>query len=215
VVYDSATALWDRDKRNRRNPVDNVRNLIRNRRSCRFYTEETLQKDMLVELIDDAVWVPSGSNNQPWRFVVIVDRELMKKYSDAAKSDWLRRLDNTPHMQQYEAYLKDPDYNIFYNAPALIILYGNTESHWYNYDCSMVAYNLQLLAEEAGLGACWIGLAHNTFSAEETKAEFGIPKEYELVAPIIMGYPGVSGTASVVPRKPFVMQIISAIEMGS
>ncbi len=183
--------------------MNTLTSLIMNRRSCRNYTDESLSRERLTELINAAVWVPNGSNNQPWRFVVITNKTLLKKYSDAAKSDWLARLAETPHLQQYEKALRDPDYNIFYNAPALVIIYGNTESYWQVYDCSMVAHNLHLLAEESGLGACWIGFAHNVFAAKETKAAFGIPDGYELVAPVILGYPTASHPTTGTPRKPF------------
>jgi len=179
------------------------RNVIMNRRSCRSYTDESLSRERLTDLINAAVWVPNGSNNQPWSFVVITDKALMKKYSDVAKSDWLNSLAETPHMQQYENAIRDPGYNIFYNAPALVIIYGNTESFWRVYDCSMVAYNLHLLAEESGLGSCWIGFAHNVFATREMKAEFSIPESYELVAPVILGHPAASHPTTGTPRKPF------------
>jgi nitroreductase len=183
--------------------MNNVKTIIRGRRSCRAFTDEPMSRDRINELINDAVWAPTGSNNQPWRFVVITDSLLMKKYSDAAKNDWLKMLGETPHMQQYVEYIRDPDYNIFYNAPVLVIVYGNTESYWRVYDCTMVAYNLMLLAEEAGLGSCWIGFAHNIFAAKEIKKELGIPENCELVAPVILGHPAKSEAASAVPRKPF------------
>ncbi len=178
-------------------------NLLMNRRSCRSFTDETLSREMLENLINVAVWVPNGSNNQPWKFVVITDRALMKKYSDAAKNDWLARIAETPHMRQYEKAIRDPEYNIFYNAPALVIVYGNKESYWRVYDCSMVAYNLHLLAEESGLGACWIGFAHNVFAMPDVQEEFGIPDNFELVAPVILGHPASSHPVTGTPRKPF------------
>lgn len=180
-----------------------LENLLMTRRSCRSFTDETLSREILENLINIAVWVPNGSNNQPWKFVVITDRALMKTYSDAAKSDWLARIAETPHMQQYEKAIRDPEYNIFYNAPALVIIYGNKESYWRVYDCSMVAYNLHLLAEESGLGACWIGFAHNVFALPDVQAEFGIPDNFELVAPVILGHPAASHPATGTPRKPF------------
>jgi len=192
--------------------VNTFRSLITKRRSCRNYSDESLSPEMLTDLIHAAVWVPNGSNNQPWRFVVITDRSLMKQYSDAAKSDWLARLSETPHMQQYEKAIRDPKYNIFYNAPALVIIYGNTESYWRVYDCSMVAYNLHLLAEESGLGACWIGFAHNVFATREAKAAFGIPENYELVAPVILGHPASSHPAEGTPRKPFSISFYTGIK---
>jgi nitroreductase len=179
--------------------------MIGRRRSCRAYTEEPLSEEFLCGLVDNAVWVPNGSNNQPWRFVVITDKALMKHYSDLAKADWLDNLTDSPHMHQYEQFMRDPEYNIFYNAPALVIVYGNRESYWYAYDCSMVAYNLSLLAEESGLGSCWIGFAHNVFSKRETKAAFGLTEEYELVSPLILGHPTASYPGPEVPRKPYVI----------
>jgi nitroreductase len=189
-----------------------ITTLIMNRRSCRSYTDESLSRERLTDLINAAVWVPNGSNNQPWRFVVITDRALMKKYSDAAKSDWLASLAETPHLQQYEKALRDPEYNIFYNAPALVIIYGNSESYWHVYDCSMVAYNLHLLAEESGMGACWIGFAHNIFATKEQKVEFGIPESYELVAPVILGHPTASHPTMGAPRKPFSVHFYDGAE---
>lgn len=182
-----------------------LKSLIKGRRSCRDFSDETISRETVELLINDAVWVPSGSNNQPWRFVVITDKPLMKRYSDRAKSDWLSGLKETPHMQQYEKMIKDPEYNIFYNAAVLIIVYGNMESFWRVYDCTMVAYNLHLLAEESGLGCCWIGFAHNVFAEPDVKSELGIPENYELVAPVILGYPAKAGASCENPnnRKPF------------
>ncbi|HET6421091.1 MAG TPA: nitroreductase [Geobacteraceae bacterium] len=185
--------------------MDILKNLIKGRRSCRDFSDETISGERVESLINDAVWVPSGSNNQPWRFAVVTDKSMMKRYSDAAKEHWLRNLDKNPHMRQYVEYMKDPTYNIFYNAPVLIIIYGNRESYWHVYDCSMVAYNLHLLAEESGLGCCWIGFAHNIFGEPETMKELGIPKNYELVAPVILGFPAGPRTSAENPnkRKPF------------
>lgn len=199
VAGDGTKALYGRGYQR----MNTLTTLIKNRRSCRNYTDASLSRESLTDLINATVWVPNGSNNQPWRFVVITDRALLKKYSDTAKGDWLATLAETPHLQQYEQALRDPDYNIFYNAPALVIIYGNTESYWHVYDCSMVAYNLHLLAEESGMGACWIGFAHNVFAAKETKTAFDIPEDFELVAPVILGFPTASHPKTGTPRKPF------------
>lgn len=179
--------------------------LIKNRTSCRSFSNQELKQGEINELINKAIWVPSGSNNQPWHFVVISDRDKLRSYSDAAKTAWLATLEDHPHMQQYEEFIRDPDYNIFYNAPALVIVYGNRESYWHVYDCSMVAYNLHLLAEENGLGCCWIGFAHNILSESAVKRGLGVPEQYELVAPVILGHPAQarSDVSNPNPRKDF------------
>jgi len=190
--------------------MDTFGSLIKRRMSCRSFSDEKISRDKITNIINDSVWVPSGSNNQPWMFGVVTDKTIMKAYSDAAKKDWLEKLAVSPHMQQYEQFIKDPNYNIFYNAPALIVVYGNTDSYWYVYDCSMVAYNIHLLAEDAGLGCCWIGFAHNVFNEPKTKRELGVPENHTLVAPIILGYPQNKETVSINPnaRKPFLIKYL-------
>jgi nitroreductase len=185
--------------------------MIRARRSCRDYTEEPLDRKSIGALIDQAVWVPNGSNRQPWSFVVVTDRSLMKHFSDLAKEGWLKTIDKNPYMKPYEEELKNPDNNVFYNAPSLVIIYGNAESYWYVYDCTMVAYNLILLAEESGLGSCWIGSAHNIFDDPSVKSEFGLSENWRLVAPIVLGHP--AGTATGVnPRQPVTVRYFDGTE---
>ncbi len=190
--------------------MDTIRTITRRRTTCRDFTDEILTKERITGLINDAVWVPSGSNNQPWRFAVITDKAKMKAYSDASKKGWLENLATTPFIQQYEKAIRDPKYNIFYNSPALVIIYGNSESYWHVYDCSMVAHNLHLLAEEDGLGCCWIGFAHNIFAESAVKKELGIPEEYQLVAPLILGHPAKKKAISENPnkRKPFEINFV-------
>ena len=185
--------------------MQSFESLITNRSTCRNFSDQSLTQQEIKTLIDTATWVPSGSNNQPWHFVVISDRDKLQSYSDAAKGAWLATLEDNPHMHQYEEYLRDPDYNIFYNAPALVIVYGNRESCWHVYDCSMVAYNLHLLAEENGLGCCWIGFAHNILGEPAVKRGLGVPEQYDLVAPVILGHPAQakSITSNPNPRKDF------------
>lgn len=179
--------------------------LITKRVTCRNFSNQALTRQEIKTLIDAAIWVPSGSNNQPWHFVVITDRDKLRSYSEAAKTAWLATLEDHPHMQQYEEYIRDPKYNIFYNAPALVIVYGNRESCWHVYDCSMVAYNLHLLAEDQGLGCCWVGFAHNVLAEPAVKRGLGVPEQYDLVAPVILGHPAQekSSSRNLNPRKHF------------
>jgi nitroreductase len=185
--------------------MDSLTTIMKRRSSCRKFKEEALPRETIEALIRTAVWAPSGSNNQPWRFVVISDKERLKRISDRAKEKWLANLDDAPYIRQYEKWMKNPEFNIFYNAPTLIVIYGDSRAHWQVYDCSMVAQNINLLAEEQGLGCCWIGFAHNVLDEPDVKQELGVSEEYRLVAPLIIGYPAVKREQAENPiqRKPF------------
>ena len=185
-----------------------IREIIRSRRSCRAYLPDPLPREVIDRLIADAVWSPSGSNQQPWLFAVIQGKEALKRYSDKAKKGLLDRLEELPHLRRYEKDLSDPAFNIFYDAPALVVVYGDRSSRWRVNDCTMVAYNLMLLAEDEGLGTCWIGFSHDLLDLDQVKQDLGVPQQYELVAALLLGRPdpGKAGTAP--ERKAFTTRFI-------
>ncbi|GBF34015.1 nitroreductase [Desulfocucumis palustris] len=126
-----------------------------------------------------------------WGFVIITDKNEMKRLSDETKKHLVENLEKYPYFKQYENMLKDINFNIFYNAPCLLIIYGDTNSHWHVYDCTLAAGNIMLAAVEFGLGTCWIGFAGHICDSGEFKSKYNIPGHYKLVCPMVVGYPKV------------------------
>jgi nitroreductase len=167
---------------------------IYTRRSVRSYKDEAVSREMVDKLLEAATMAPNGSNAQPWAFVIIQDKVVLKKYSDQAKKTWLQRLQDRPDPQNYKKLLSNPDFNIFYNAGTLVIIYGDPGKFTAAIDCCLAAQNLMLAAHAHGLGTCWIGFSTAFFNHGDLKQELGIPTTYEAVAPVIVGYPeAVSG----------------------
>jgi nitroreductase len=170
---------------------------IYTRRSIRNYKNELVPKEMIAQLLEAATMAPSGSNSQPWRFVVIQDRAALKNYSSRAKELWLQRMQGRPDPQDYKKLLANPDFHLFYNAGTLVIIYGDSAMPTASLDCSLAAQNLMLAAHAQGLGTCWIGFSTAFFNSKDFKRELGISETYEAVAPVIVGYPeGVHGNFS-------------------
>lgn len=69
---------------------------IKGRRSVRYYQDRPVPGDVVQELLEFAVYAPSGSNRQPWRFALVEDRDLLKKWSDQAKVHVLAALPQRP-----------------------------------------------------------------------------------------------------------------------
>lgn len=86
--------------------------------------------------------------------------------------------------------LQDKNFNLFYNAPVLILVIGSKNNALTDYNCSMCAENMMLAAHSLGIGSCWIGGASVIQQSEELMAELKIPQNYKIVAPLIFGYPG-------------------------
>lgn len=168
---------------------------IKGRRSVRSYQDKPVPGEVVRELLECSVYAPNGSNRQPWRFALVGDRELLKKWSDLAKAHVLTLLPQFPGMQQYQALMENESFNIFYNAPLLIMIFGDTGTGTYVNDCSMAALNLMLAAHARGLGSCWIGFFAGLGKQPQFKASLGVPENYELVAPVVLGYPQGTWTA--------------------
>lgn len=176
-----------------------LREAINNRRSIRSYTDVKVSKKMIDELFQAAVQAPSAMNAQPWAYAVIQDEILLKEYSTKAKQYLLASMDKTPIFNKYKSWFENPDFNIFYNARSLVIILAKAEGFHTAMDCCLAAQNLMLTAHSLGLGTCWIGFARNFLNLPEIQNELGIPSGYEVVAPIIVGYPQVNPPA--VPKK--------------
>lgn len=60
---------------------------LRMRRSCRFLSDEPVERALLRKCIEAANTAPSGANRQPWRFVVVDDAELKREIRAAAEQE--------------------------------------------------------------------------------------------------------------------------------
>jgi len=93
---------------------------IHGRRSVREFTDEPVSEAVLHELIDAAIQAPSAINQQPWCFLVVRDQALLARISDHAKAHLLRASLGAP-AHPFRDILNDPQFNIFYRAPVLVV----------------------------------------------------------------------------------------------
>jgi len=182
--------------------------LLKNRRSIRRFMDQPIDPKVLDEILNDTCMAPSASNMQPWRFIVIQDKEIMKKLSDESKKNRIEVIEKDPSnaLKQYETILRDSTFNVFYNAPCLIIIAGKKSHYHFNQDCSLAAAYLMFAAIERNLGTCWIALG-DAIEDIDLRREIGLSEDYQIVAPIIIGYP--DKIPSMGPRnKPEVLKVI-------
>jgi nitroreductase len=59
---------------------------IKGRRSVRTYTPESVTKEQIETILEAGIWAPTGMQRQPWRFIVIENKELIKYVSDETKA---------------------------------------------------------------------------------------------------------------------------------
>lgn len=176
-----------------------IETTIYERRSVREFTAEEVDEATIRKLIDAAIQAPSAVNQQPWSFCVIRDKAILARISQEAK-DYLMK--SSPagllshHLQQI---VSDPSFDIFYDAPVLILISSVLQSPWAVENCSLAAENLMLSAYAAGLGSCWIGFAQAWLGTPDGKALLDLPSAYAPIAPIIIGHP--KSQAPAIPRR--------------
>ncbi len=146
---------------------------IKERRSIRAFTDGKVSEKDVERLIDAARWAPSAGNTQPLELVVIKDKEMKRKLSEAAL--------NQTFIQK---------------APVVIVVcadlnrssrgYGSRGERLYSLqDTAAATENILLAAQELGLATCWVGAFRDKEVAKAVKA----PKNMKPVAIVPVGHP--------------------------
>jgi nitroreductase len=161
--------------------------IMRTRRSVRSFKSKVIPDEVLNRVLEAVRVAPSGSNRQPWRFIIVKDKVVKEKLAEAC------------HEQLWIA-----------EAPVVVVACGrnlNYDRGEYMGDMSMlvdvaIAFTHLILAARAeGLGTCWLG----SFSNDEVKKLLGVPEEdWNVVAVSPLGYPKNGEKAFTEPkgRKP-------------
>ncbi len=170
----------------------NFIDVVRQRRAVRDYRPASVERQEVEALIDAAIQAPSAMNLQPWAFAVVLGQEQIDGYAQRAQ-DWLMEnlseLPGRQTQQRFEQRMGDPAFTLFYHAPALVLVLAKSTQPQAAEDCCLAAQNLMLAARDRDLGTCWIGFARPWLNLPKIKAELGIPAQYQIVAPIVLGHP--------------------------
>ncbi|MCS5422360.1 MULTISPECIES: nitroreductase family protein [Psychrilyobacter] len=147
--------------------------ILLERRSIRKYKDKKIEEEKINQILAAGKVAPSGKNKKPWEFVIVEDREVLKKLS-----------------------MVKPKGGLFLaETPVSIAVIGNEEiSDTWVEDCSIASAFIQLEACNQGLGSCWVQMK-NRFTkdggdAEEAAKEIlEIPTNKRLLCIIALGYP--------------------------
>ena len=137
---------------------------VKNRKSVREYSDKTVKKEFIEQIIDAGRLAATARNEQPWEFVVISDKEILKKICSMCP--------NGP-------FIKD--------ASCLVAVFSK-DTKYYIEDCSAATQNMLLAIEALGLGGCWVAGDKKDY-AEAVIKIFNAPDGYKLVSMITVGYP--------------------------
>ncbi len=154
------------------------------RRSIRQFRKDPVPDEVLGRVFELCRYAPSARNTQPCRFIVVRDREKMKKLAG------VRKRSSAPIAR----------------APmAVAVVADPAVSGRHVQDGCIMAYHFMMAAWLHGLGTCWIG----GMDRKEVKELLGIPEEQYLVTVTPLGYPAEASEPK--GRKP-VSDFVTGIE---
>jgi len=183
--------------------------LLKNRRAIRDFQEKVVDLDIVKEILKESCLAPSASNGQPCQFIIVNNRQTLKKLSDESKKNLLQDFaeNKTSLNPNYVDMLKNENFNVYYNAPCLIYVIGSKGVRSLDVDCALAVSYIMFCAAQRGLGTCWVNLGAY-IRDQKIKAYIGLPDDCRIVAPVIIGYPKEIPAASE-RHAPQIVKIVS------
>lgn len=176
----------------------NVIEAIHGRRSIRAYRDEPVDRALIEELCWAAVQAPTPplSGDNPWAIAVIEGRERLAGFGLRAKT-YARENQRTPHAHPWS---ERPEFEVFWGAPALVLLCARRGNPETPFDCCRAGQNLMLAAHARGLGSCWVGAPLPWLHSPGVAEELGLPVGFDAVVALIVGHPAESPAGQPRPR---------------
>ena len=144
------------------------------RRSIRKFKPAQIKEEELNAILEAGMYAPSGANQQSALFVVIQDKETLKKLS------------------VMNAAVLGKDIDPYYNAPTVILVFADKSKVTPIEDASLALGNMFNAAASLGIGSCWVHRTKQMFETEEGKdllKKWGVTGDYIGVGSCILGYP--------------------------
>jgi nitroreductase len=191
---------------------------IRQRRSIRKFRDDPVPREMIDEILEAARLAPSGSNRQPWRFIVVTDpaeRARLRKIcwdqafieqapvvficcADLAAYSKPSRLKRSQEFIDYgvtqtlSGRFADPEFRaslLNLPDPDLGVFVAPAVANTY-----IAIEHMVLTATALGLGSCWVGALGDQ---GEINRLFNLPETLVVAAALPVGY-----TDTVPPPRP-------------
>ena len=144
-------------------------NSIYHRVSIRKYQNKPIEKEKILAILKAAMQAPSATNQQPWEFYVVTNREKLIALADS---------------NPYASACKE--------APCAIVAVYRKDCRipaFAQIDLSIAMENLWLETDAQGLGGVWIGTAPLEDRMAAVKEILDLPENLEAFALFPLGYP--------------------------
>jgi len=198
--------------------AQNLRNSLKRRRTCRFFSDEPVPVEVIEAAIEAAGTAPNGANHQPWHFAVVASADKKRAIREAAEAEERRFYgedgDAPKASEEWLGALKDlgtdADKPFLETAPYLIVVFaqrkggidedGKTQNYYVNESVGIACGMLIATLHEAGLAT----LTHTPSPMGFLREACGRPEWEKPLMIVVVGRPSENATvpAHAVLKKP-------------
>ena len=170
-----------------------MNNILRNvlmRRSTTQFDSRPIRDESIMEILEEGKNLSNAPSNQEWHFTVLQNRGLLRRFHELYE-----RL-----VEEKSGDASRASAQMVADLPIVLIISASKSEKFVEDAAHMVFGSMMLVAEKAGLGACWLSTAADTFQSEEGKkllAHLSIPQGY---TPLCIGAFGYKRSAAAPPR---------------
>ena len=211
-----------------KNPADSQKNnfilpdpeamgeMIKMRRSTRRYKKESLDKELIRELLETASLAPTGHNDNSVQFTVVDDADTMDKLKDlfyASLNDMPET--NIPeikraYLQQVSDMWKANGVDImFKDAPHVLIASVLKNCMTPQQDGIIALSYFELLANANGISTLWTDMVKTVIEDinPDLRKSIGIPEDHLIAFTMLFGKPAVKYARSVQPEAAIIQSV--------
>ena len=162
------------------NLIENsVLEALKNRRSIRHFSNESISEQQLLSILESARWAPSWLNMQAWRFIVVNDPDIRYRLCKAVPTIESAGVNEAP-------------------VCIAICVRDYPGSAHIAEDGAAATLQMAIAAQSMGLGTYWVGVfdQENKRGSSESVLRniLKIPHEYRLVSLLPVGVPAATPT---------------------
>lgn len=149
------------------------------RRSIRKYQNKEIESEKIQTIIQSALASPSSKHLNPWEFVVVTDREILRRMA-CCRTYGSSMLSESPL--------------------GIVVCVNPSVADTWQCDGAIAALNMLLAAEDLGLGGCWVQVngrttetGNNTLPTETPASDYirsllDIPNNLQVLCIVSIGY---------------------------
>jgi len=202
-----------------------VERAVYNRRSVRNFKENPVPETLLRRVLEAGRFAPSAGNCQPWRFIVVTDKALIREMDDAIwtaiNTLYAMYRDDAAVKRIAAGYELSPQPGLWdprlarggmgmvvrknlpplLGAPAVILILGDERSiGGPQINVGICGQNMNLVCNSLGMKCCWVGFAGFINGVPPMLEKLGIAPPWSIITSLCIGYPRFK-QEGIVPRE--------------